>query len=154
MHQINRAFPGLGSKISPFILIGMMAPTLALAQAGVESEDTFTGTSEQPFSVVPRLPEGASDAEAAIDPAQEPRTEIFQFPVHDDYRLNFCLRPAEGQCGEPTADKWCRERGFAKVASWKRDPNVGSLFPTVFMDTKAICDSFICDGFEEITCSR
>lgn len=154
MRRTNSAFPGLGLRILPFVLIGMMAPTLALAQSGVEGEDTFTGTSSQPFVVEPRLPEGATDAEAAIDPALGPLTETFQFPVHDDYRLNFCLRPAEGQCGKPTADKWCREKGFAKVASWKRDPNVGSLFPTVFMDTEAICDNFICDGFEEITCTR
>jgi hypothetical protein len=154
MRRTKRAFPGPGLWILPFVLVGMMTPALALAQTGVESGETATGSSMQPLAVQPRLPEGARDAEASVDPTQEPRTETFQFPVYDDFRLNFCLMPAEGQCGQPTAEKWCREKGFTRVASWKRDPNVGSLFPTIFLDTKAVCDNFVCDGFEEITCAR
>ena len=88
-------------------------------------------------------------------PAQPsgPQEETFRFPVHQVYRLNFCLANDQG-CGEPAANQWCEERGFTRASRWTREDNIGALYPTVFIGDGAICDKFLCDGFEEITCTR
>jgi len=152
-----RALRGISLGVIFFLLAGaadLAAAAVQSAQTSAPSEDGASGTSTQPLAVEPRLPEGAVDSEAATDPTQGPQRETFQFPVHNGYRLNFCYLPAQDQCGQPTAETWCREKGFAKVASWSRDPNVGALFPTIIMGLDQICDDFLCDGFEEITCTQ
>jgi hypothetical protein len=165
MRWTARAAPalrGISLGVSFFLLAGaadLTAAALQSAQTNAPSED---GTSEegasetptQPPAVEPRLPEGAVDSEAVADPTQGPQRETFQYPVHNGYRLNFCYLPAQDQCGQPAAETWCREKGFAQVASWSRDPNVGALFPTIIMGLDQICDEYLCDGFEEITCTQ
>jgi len=130
------------------------AAVVQSAQSSTQSDESGGDFSTQPLAVEPRLPEGAVDSEAATDPTQGPQTETFQFPVHNGYRLNFCYLSAQDQCGQPTAETWCQEKGFARVASWSRDPHVGALFPTIIMGLDQICDEFLCDGFEEITCTQ
>ena len=154
MHRMIRALPGSSLWLALILIAGALAPGASLAQSDSDIEGAASTTEVEPLEVQPRLPEGATDSEAAVETDQVPQRETFQFPAYNGYRLNFCLRPAEGQCGQVTADKWCREKGFAKVASWSRDPNVGALFPTIFMELDAICDKFLCDGFGEITCTR
>jgi hypothetical protein len=82
-----------------------------------------------------------------------PQVETFRFPVHQSYRLNFCSAQDQG-CGEPAANAWCSARGFARAARWTREEHIGALYPTVFIDNGSICDKFLCDGFEEITCTQ
>ncbi len=82
-----------------------------------------------------------------------PQEETFRFPVHQVYRLNFCLADGQG-CGEPAANKWCEERGFSRASRWVQEDNIGALYPTVFLGNGSICDKFLCDGFEEITCRK
>ncbi len=82
-----------------------------------------------------------------------PQEDTFRFPVHQVYRLNFCLADEQG-CGEPAANKWCESQGFARASRWTREENIGALYPTVFIGNGTICDKFLCDGFEEITCTR
>jgi hypothetical protein len=152
-----RALRGISLGVSFFILAGaadLAAATVQSAQTNAPSEEGASEAPTQPLAVEPRLPEGAVDSEAATDPTLGPQRETFQYPVHNGYRLNFCYLPAQDQCGQPAAETWCREKGFAKVASWSRDPNVGALFPTIIMGLDQICDEFLCDGFEEITCAQ
>lgn len=82
-----------------------------------------------------------------------PQEETFRFPVHQVYRLNYCLADGQG-CGEPAANAWCEARGFARALRWTQEDNIGALYPTVFIGNGSICDKFLCDGFEEITCTR
>ncbi len=98
----------------------------------------------------PRLtlptPKPAAPAPAAAD-------KTFEYPVHDIYRLNFCLRWGE-DCGEPAATAWCKAQGFTKASAWKADKDIGALFPTIVLTDKRVCAQGPCDGFEEITCSN
>lgn len=82
-----------------------------------------------------------------------PQEETFRFPVHQSYRLNYCLEDEQG-CGEPAATAWCEASGFARATRWAQEDNIGALYPTVFIGSGSICDKFLCDGFEEITCSQ
>jgi hypothetical protein len=82
-----------------------------------------------------------------------PQEETFRFPVHQVYRLNYCLSDAQG-CGEPAATAWCKAQGFNQATRWTQEDNIGALYPTVFIGSGSICDKFLCDGFEEITCTR
>jgi hypothetical protein len=98
--------------------------------------------------VVPTVP-----AEQVPSRPTGPQEETFRFPVHQVYRLNFCLADEQG-CGEPAANQWCEAQGFTRASRWTREENIGALYPTVFIGNGAICDKFLCDGFEEITCTR
>jgi hypothetical protein len=82
-----------------------------------------------------------------------PQEETFRFPVHQVYRLNYCLADGQG-CGEPAANAWCEARGFARASRWNQEENIGALYPTVFIGNGGICDKYLCDGFEEITCTQ
>ncbi|MGF1592982.1 MAG: hypothetical protein ACFCUW_06870 [Kiloniellaceae bacterium] len=82
-----------------------------------------------------------------------PQEETFRFPVHQVYRLNYCLADGQG-CGEPAANAWCEARGFTRASRWNQEENIGALYPTVFIGNGGICDKYLCDGFEEITCTR
>ena len=73
--------------------------------------------------------------------------------MHQVYRLNFCTVDEQG-CGEPAANTWCEGRGFSRASRWTREDNIGALYPTVFIGNGTICDKFLCDGFEEITCTK
>jgi len=86
-------------------------------------------------------------------PAPRAANKTFEYPVHDIYRLNFCLRWGV-DCGEPAATAWCKAQGFAKASAWKVDKDIGALFPTIVLADKRVCAQFPCDGFEEITCSN
>jgi hypothetical protein len=92
----------------------------------------------------PREPEPA-------EPEPLPGTQVFTFPVYDVYRLNYCLSD-KGECGEPAAARWCRLKGFERAVAWKKDSNIGGLFPTFILGDETICAQYNCDGFAEITC--
>ncbi len=80
-------------------------------------------------------------------------TQTFHFPVHEIYRLNYCLKWGK-DCGQPAAKAWCEAQGFRHASDWKVDKNIGSLFPTIVMGDNRVCSQFVCDGFREITCAK
>ncbi|MEE8223516.1 MAG: hypothetical protein V3S59_04360 [Alphaproteobacteria bacterium] len=80
-------------------------------------------------------------------------TQTFQFPVHEIYRLNYCLKWGK-DCGQPAAKAWCETQGFRHASDWKVDENIGSFFPTIVMGDNRVCSQFVCDGFREITCAK
>ncbi len=120
-----------------------------------------------PSAAAPVPPAPAAAAAAApqsqpkLEPVLLPETQVvagaasqtFAYPVHQVYRLNYCLT-SKGDCGEPAAQAWCRAEGFSKATAWKIDENIGSLFPTVVLGDNRICAQFLCDGFREITCTN
>ena len=91
-------------------------------------------------------PTGAATAPGAAD-------RKFSFPVHDIYRLNYCLH-WQKDCGEAAAAAWCKIKGYQRAAGWKIDENIGGLFPTIVLGDKRVCSKFVCDGFQEITCAN
>ncbi|MCH7794951.1 MAG: hypothetical protein IH900_07420 [Proteobacteria bacterium] len=80
-------------------------------------------------------------------------SRTFQYPVHDIYRLNYCLN-RDKDCGEPAAQAWCTTQGFRRASGFKIDENIGALFPTVVLGEDRVCAKFVCDGFREITCAN
>ncbi len=80
-------------------------------------------------------------------------SQTFQYPVHDIYRLNYCLNWGK-DCGEPAAQAWCTTQGFRRASGFKIDENIGALFPTVVLGESRVCAKFVCDGFQEITCAN
>jgi hypothetical protein len=100
----------------------------------------------------PQLTPAPAPAPAPARPTG-PQEETFRFPVHQVYRLNYCLEDEQG-CGEPAATAWCKAQGFDRAVRWTQEDNIGALYPTVFIGSGSLCDKFLCDGFEEVTCSR
>ena len=116
----------------------------------------------QPTPAAPAAPAAvASQSQLKLEPVLLPETQVvagvasqtFAYPVHQVYRLNYCLTP-KGDCGEPAAQAWCRAEGFGKATAWEIDENIGALFPTVVLGDNRICAQFLCDGFREITCAN
>ncbi|MGD1878234.1 MAG: hypothetical protein ACFB13_12125 [Kiloniellaceae bacterium] len=108
--------------------------------------------SPQPVLQPVPVPEAPDPAPAPSRPTG-PQEQTFRFPVHQVYRLNFCLENGQG-CGEPAANAWCKDSGFARSSRWTQEENIGALYPTVYLGSGGICDKFLCDGFEEITCTQ
>lgn len=67
------------------------------------------------------------------------------------YRLAFCL-VADDECGQPAADRYCRDKGYSGAGQWKMDPDIGDLSPTWMLDEQSVCDWLFCDGFLYIGC--
>ncbi len=131
------------------------APSAAAAQNRPETtpEKSLTPT-ETPQSRTQLSQSQAQPQNDVPEPAEnDTGTEVFAFPVYDVYRLNFCLS-TKGQCGEPAANKWCQMKGFTRAVGWRKDNNIGGLFPTFLMGDEQICAQYKCDGFAEITCGR
>ena len=127
------------------------------APPGAPSQAPQQAPQQPPQQALQPVPQPQVQPAPAVPPA--PRTpttapeETFRFPVHQVYRLNFCVDGDRG-CGDPAANAWCQDKGFSSAARWAREENIGALYPTVFIGSGAICDKFLCDGFEEITCQR
>jgi hypothetical protein len=132
------------------VVLTQTAPTPAPANP-VEPATVQTQTAA--VGLYAALPAPRLKMPPATSPAPAPAalSQTFEYPVHEIYRLNFCLRWGL-DCGEPAATAWCKSQGFAKASAWKIDKDIGSLFPTIVLADKRVCAQFPCDGFEEITC--
>lgn len=153
-----RAAPTQPVQTQPLAPAGAAAPTqpqLSQVQPPARPAQA-TLDSEQPpqtqLSQSQAAPRGASPEPVPSDNG-ETGTEVFTFPVYDVYRLNFCLS-TKGQCGEPAANKWCQMKGYERAVAWRKDNNIGGLFPTFLIGDEQICAQYKCDGFAEITCGR
>lgn len=131
------------------------APASPPAASGGLQPAPPTAPAQPPQQALQPAPVPAPVPEAAPAPARPtgPQEETYRFPVHQVYRLNYCL-DGERNCGEPAATAWCKARGFNRAVRWTQENNIGALYPTVFIDSGNLCDKFLCDGFEEITCSQ
>lgn len=90
---------------------------------------------------------------AAGAPPIKPLIEVFQSPVFDGRRLDWC-RGWKDKCGKATADEFCRLNGFIEAASFLPDPNIGANEPTRQIASGLVCDHEGCDGFAEIACRK
>ena len=132
-------------------------PAPSSAQSGGLQPAPPTAPAQQQQALQPAPQVQPVPVQPAVTPAPRapvvPQEETFRFPVHQVYRLNFCVDNERG-CGDPAAIAWCKAKGFSTAARWAREDNIGALYPTVFIGSGSICDKFLCDGFEEITCTR
>lgn len=132
-------------------------PAPSGAQSGGLQPAPPTAPAQQQQALQPAPQVQPVPVQPAVTPAPRgpvvPQEETFRFPVHQVYRLNFCVDNDQG-CGDPAANAWCKAKGFSTAARWAREDNIGALYPTVFIGNGSICDKFLCDGFEEITCTR
>lgn len=118
---------------------------------------------ETPSAPAVRAPTAVQQAMPKLEPKIVPQVgsnaipasanQAFQYPVHEIYRLNYCLTFGKG-CGEPAANAWCKTQGFNRASKWMIDENIGSLFPTIVIGENRVCSQFVCDGFQEITCAK
>jgi hypothetical protein len=92
----------------------------------------------------------------ADDPSRPQGREIadsFQSPVYRGYRLDWCLRWAEG-CGQEAADAWCRLKGYQYAVRFEIDEDIGGITPTKIIGTGQMCTEDFCDGFKSIECYK
>lgn len=132
------------------------APVVAPVPASVPEKRHESAIARTQTTTIPRYaalpaPRLKLRPKKPVAPSPVASSTTFEYPVHDIYRLNFCLRWGV-DCGEPAATAWCKAQGFAKAGAWRIDQDIGSLFPTIVLADKRVCAQFPCDGFEEITC--
>lgn len=149
-----------GTNSAPEGAAAPVQPQLTQVQPPIRAEEATPAQTPPVRSAAPRAqlsqsqaaPQGAAQEPSSAD-GGEPGTQVFTFPVYDVYRLNFCLS-TKGQCGEPAANKWCQMKGFERAVAWRKDNNIGGLFPTFLIGDEQICAQYKCDGFAQITCGR
>jgi hypothetical protein len=133
---------------------GAQTPKVAVSIPG-STVQPLAPESQSEASVNPVLPSGAVNEAAVVTPeagVDLSGGETFRYPTLEGYRLNYCFDDARASCGAKAAHSWCEEKGFEKALGWREEKSIGGLFPTIVMGTDQICDRFLCDGFEEITC--
>jgi hypothetical protein len=72
----------------------------------------------------------------------------FWHPLYLGKRLNYCSIDKK-LCGKPLADQYCKTLGYDTSSKQVKDPNVGL---THFLNTRAQCKGWKCNGFINITC--
>ena len=90
---------------------------------------------------------------SGVSHIQANETRRFNNPMHQNYRLDWCLEWAK-QCGEPAASAWCQARGYQRAESHQIAQDIGDVSPTQVYRTGQICKDKFCDGFSFIVCER
>jgi hypothetical protein len=67
-----------------------------------------------------------------------------------DAFLDLC-RVWAGECGQPAADAFCQQRGFARASSFRQQNDTP---PTYIVSTGQPCTFPMCDRIPEVTCVR
>jgi hypothetical protein len=81
-------------------------------------------------------------------------TRTFANPTVKGQRLDWCKHWAR-ECGQPAADLYCRQQGFARAANFTHDANVGARgIPTLVFGDGRLCEGPGCSSFGSITCVR
>lgn len=76
--------------------------------------------------------------------------EGFREPRINGFRLDWCYSWGK-ECGQPTADEFCRRQGFKSALRFEQVRGVG---PTQVISTGEICSVPACAAFLYITCSQ
>lgn len=86
---------------------------------------------------------------AALPVAAEVRT--FEAPEHAGFLVAPCAS-ANGVCGEPVAQAWCRQQGFQRAVDWSVRLGRDFSTATVTLDAGALCRGAQCESFASISC--
>jgi hypothetical protein len=90
---------------------------------------------------------------SAVGTVAEAETRSFRLPSFEGYRLDYC-KASGRECGERVATAWCVAQGYEYSSDWAIERDLGSLQPTISIDSGEVCRGDQCDGFNRITCSR
>ena len=71
----------------------------------------------------------------------------FFAPAIEGARLDACLT-AEGQCGKPVADAYCKAQGFEAAVLFQREPVAASRR----LGAGGMCEGGACTSFRQIKC--
>ena len=84
------------------------------------------------------------------------RRKTFFYPRHDGYRLDYCTRAEQMDCGQSAADAFCFMKGYELGASnFRKANNIGKHgIKTKCIEDGAMCEHEECDGFSFIQCIR
>ncbi len=83
-----------------------------------------------------------------------PNRTRFRFPKVKNVRVDWCRNWGEN-CGQPAADLFCREQGFARAGRIAIDETTGKQgIPTLVFGDGRLCLADYCNGFRQITCLR
>ena len=74
---------------------------------------------------------------------------VLSTQVGDAY-LDLC-REWGANCGQPAADAFCQQKGFARASSFRQENDSP---PTYVISNNARCDQPMCDRIPEVTCVR
>lgn len=80
-------------------------------------------------------------------PQQSQPPARIMYPKIQNHRVDACLN-SRTECGQPAADAFCRDHGYAKAVDWKIDDHVA---PTMTIGTGVVCNEE-CNGFVYIVC--
>lgn len=101
--------------------------------------------------IVGKPPEAGPDMETVV---LGPNRTRYRFPKIRNVRLDWCRNWGKN-CGEPAADLFCREKGFARAGKFTRDETTGKKgIPSVVFGDRRICNAEYCNSFKQITCIR
>ena len=90
---------------------------------------------------------GSLLASSTLTDQQEPPPARFMYPTTQEYRLDACLN-SRSECGQPAANAFCHDHGYAKAVDWRIDDHVA---PTMTLRTGLVCNEE-CKGFVYIVC--
>lgn len=77
-------------------------------------------------------------------------TKVFEYPQTGGTPVDWCLEWG-AYCGQPAADRFCRDQGYPAAISFEIAEDVGH---TVVQSTGQPCDDPLCDGFALIECGN
>lgn len=78
------------------------------------------------------------------------RERVFANPAWNGKRLDVCLQWGSN-CGKPTADSFCKSKGFSESIYSTEDTEPGYA-STRLIGTNQVCDKPFCRGFQQIIC--
>ncbi len=129
-------------------------PTKAAAASGVAKAEKEVAKVEpaKNESAKPDPVETGSVSAAAVLPALPPAPKLFEKPMYNGKRLDWC-HGWDQDCGQVAADAFCKTNGFSRAKAFEQDPHIGDAQPTRVIANGAVCDQAVCNGFKVITCT-
>jgi hypothetical protein len=100
----------------------LVTDRIVLAQAGSiggtigKTDKSLSGEDGARLQPKTKSSNGGTNAPAA--PAKPKGPQTFQNPMSHGMRTDLCQTAAATGCGEPSANMWCQNKGYARAASF------------------------------------
>ena len=118
------------------------------ASSRIEFEVTERTTDERSN----RPPAVAAAARALGGTARPDTGRVFAPPLLENRRVDTCLHWGR-DCGQPAADAFCANRGYAAAVEFVVASDIGAQTPTLVVGDGKVCAEAFCDGFAMIRCA-
>ena len=80
-------------------------------------------------------------------------SQVFEPPLANGQRVDICLHWGS-ECGQPAADAFCKQNGFAQALEFTIAQDIGANSPTLVLGDGKSCNAPFCDGFAKIRCGN